>query len=66
MELVEREREQGRLEALLDDLVQGHSRVAVIEAPAGIGKTELLAAAREGARRRGIRCLGARGSELAE
>ncbi|MGE0067071.1 MAG: AAA family ATPase [Solirubrobacterales bacterium] len=64
MSLVERESELDALTALLDGLAAGRSRAALIEGPAGIGKTQLLAAAREAARERGIPSLGARGSEL--
>ncbi|HYC81369.1 MAG TPA: AAA family ATPase [Solirubrobacterales bacterium] len=64
MDLVERESELGSLEALLDGLAAGRSRAALIEGPAGIGKTRLLATAREAAKERGIPSLGARGSEL--
>ena len=64
MDLIERESEVGSLEALLDGLAEGRSRAALIEGPAGIGKTRLLAAARQAAKERGIPSLGARGSEL--
>jgi DNA-binding CsgD family transcriptional regulator len=64
MELVERESELGTLTALLDDLAEGRSRAALIEGPAGIGKTRLLAEARRLAKERRIPSLGARGSEL--
>ena len=64
MELVERESELDALTALLDGLAQGRSRAALIEGPAGIGKTRLLAELRETARERRIPALGARGSEL--
>ncbi|HEY2716524.1 MAG TPA: AAA family ATPase [Solirubrobacterales bacterium] len=64
MDLIERESELGSLDALLDGLAEGRSRAALIEGPAGIGKTRLLAAARAAAKERGIPSLGARGSEL--
>ncbi len=64
MSLVERESELDALTALLDGLAAGRSRAALIEGPAGIGKTRLLAAARAEAKERGIVSLGARGSEL--
>ena len=64
MDLVERESDLGALAELLDGLIDGRSRAVVIEGPAGIGKSRLLAALREGAAQRGIRALGARGSEL--
>ncbi len=64
MDLVEREDDLGALAELLDGLVDGRSRAALIEGPAGIGKSRLLGALREGAAARGIRALTARGSEL--
>ena len=64
MNLVERESELHALSALLDGLAEGRSRAALIEGPAGIGKTRLLAATREAARERRIPSLAARGSEL--
>jgi DNA-binding CsgD family transcriptional regulator len=64
MELVERERELDSMTALLDGLAEGRSRAALIEGPAGIGKTRLLAEMRRAAAERGIPALGARGSEL--
>ena len=48
MDLVEREREMNALTALLDALVEGQPRMALIEGPAGIGKTRLLAELRAG------------------
>nr|MDQ3726565.1 ATP-binding protein [Actinomycetota bacterium] len=64
MLLVERESELDALTALVDGLAEGKSRAALIEGPAGIGKTRLLAEARRVAEERGIPSLGARGSEL--
>jgi DNA-binding CsgD family transcriptional regulator len=64
MDLVERESDLGALAELLDGLVDARSRAVVIEGPAGIGKSRLLAALREGAAARGVRSLAARGSEL--
>ncbi|HEX8753946.1 MAG TPA: AAA family ATPase [Solirubrobacterales bacterium] len=64
MDLIERESELDALTALLDGLAEGRPRMALIEGPAGIGKTRLLAEARRGAEARGIPSLGARGSEL--
>jgi DNA-binding CsgD family transcriptional regulator/predicted DNA-binding transcriptional regulator len=64
MELVERESELGTLTALLEGLAEGRSRAALIEGPAGIGKTRLLTEARRLAKEHGIPSLGARGSEL--
>jgi DNA-binding CsgD family transcriptional regulator len=64
MDLVERERELDALTALLDGLAAGSARTALIEGPAGIGKTRLLSALKDGAGERGVRVLNARGSEL--
>ena len=64
MDLVEREDDLGALAELLDGLVDGRSRAVLIEGPAGIGKSRLLGALRDGAAARGIRALAARGSEL--
>jgi DNA-binding CsgD family transcriptional regulator len=64
MDLVEREDDLGALAELLDGLVDGRSRAALIEGPAGIGKSRLLGALRDGAAARGVRALTARGSEL--
>jgi DNA-binding CsgD family transcriptional regulator len=64
MDLVERESDLGALAELLDGLVDGRSRAVLIEGPAGIGKSRLLGALRDGAAQRGIRTLAARGSEL--
>jgi DNA-binding CsgD family transcriptional regulator len=64
MDLVERESDLGALAVLLDGLDDGRSQAVVIEGPAGIGKSRLLAALRDGAAERGIRALSARGSEL--
>jgi DNA-binding CsgD family transcriptional regulator len=64
MDLVEREDDLGALAELLDGLVDGRSRAALIEGPAGIGKSRLLGALRDGAAARGVRSLTARGSEL--
>ena len=64
MDLVEREREMESLTALLDALVEGQPRMALIEGPSGIGKTRLLTELRRAAGERRIPSLGARGSEL--
>jgi DNA-binding NarL/FixJ family response regulator len=55
------------LEALIDAVATtagGDGLVVTIEGPAGIGKSALLEAARESARRSGLRTLTASGSEL--
>ena len=64
MDLVERERELEAMTALLDALAKGVPHIALIEGPAGIGKTRLLTELRRQARAGGIAALGARGSEL--
>jgi ATP/maltotriose-dependent transcriptional regulator MalT len=63
-DLVERDRELAVLHALLADAVAGRGRVALIEGPAGIGKSRLLGELREAAARDGIPVLAARASEL--
>ncbi len=60
--LLEREREIAALERLLARTRESRGAVVLIEGPAGIGKTRLLAAARE--RARGMTVLTARCSEL--
>ena len=62
--LLERERETASLIAAAEAAAGGVARVAVIEGPAGIGKSRLLAALRKGCAERGLRVLSARGSEL--
>ncbi len=63
--LLERRHELGRIEATLAEACcAGHGRFVVIEGPAGIGKTTLLAAARTVAADAGMRVLRSRGAEL--
>ena len=62
--LVERERELEALDGLLTGFPETPARLAVIEAPAGLGKTALLRHTEKLAVRRGLRVLSARGSEL--
>ncbi len=62
--LVERERELTALGALLGDALAGEGRTALIEGPAGVGKTRLLAEVRRRAESAGARVLSARGSDL--
>jgi DNA-binding SARP family transcriptional activator/DNA-binding CsgD family transcriptional regulator len=62
--IVERENEVTLLGMLLGDAVAGEGRVALIEGPAGIGKTRLLAEARVQGPVYGMSVLSARGSEL--
>jgi DNA-binding NarL/FixJ family response regulator len=63
-QLIERDTELARLEALVDAAVDGNAAVAFVEGPAGIGKSRLLAAAREIAEASGVRVLAARASAL--
>ena len=62
--LFEREAELARVGGLLDGVSRGAGAVVVVEGPAGIGKSELLAAVGAGARARGFGVLSARGSEF--
>jgi AAA ATPase domain len=62
--LLERDVELARLSALMDEATAGRGAVVAVEGPAGIGKTELLAAVRQQADERGFRTLRARGREL--
>jgi DNA-binding NarL/FixJ family response regulator len=62
--LLERDRELGSLRAALAEAAGGEGRLALVEGPAGIGKTRLLAELRAAADQEGIRILSARGSEL--
>jgi DNA-binding CsgD family transcriptional regulator len=62
--LLERDGELASLEALIDAVAGGEARLAIIEAPAGIGKTRLVTEARRRGREAGLRVLAARGGEL--
>jgi DNA-binding NarL/FixJ family response regulator len=62
--LVEREREISALAAALDDAAAGHGRTVAVVGEPGIGKSRLLAAAREHARATGMLVCSARGAEL--
>src|SRR3954465_9388575 len=62
--IVERDNEIGLIGMLLGDAIAGEGRVALIEGPAGIGKTRLLAEARAQGAPLGMAVLSARGSEL--
>src|SRR6266536_2279860 len=62
--LLERNEELARIESALADARRGRGRFVVVEGPAGIGKTALLAAARTTAAEGGMRVLRSRGTEL--
>jgi DNA-binding CsgD family transcriptional regulator/DNA-binding transcriptional ArsR family regulator len=62
--LLERERELAILGRALADAAAGRGRLAVVEGPAGIGKTTLVRAAVQLARERGLTALSARASPL--
>ena len=64
--LLEREAELARVERMFERVRAGVGAVVVVEGPAGMGKSELLAAAGAGARARGLGVLMARGSEFEE
>jgi DNA-binding CsgD family transcriptional regulator len=62
--LLERSEELARIESALAEACSGRGAFVVIEGPAGIGKTALLAAARTAAANSGMRVLRSRGTEL--
>jgi DNA-binding CsgD family transcriptional regulator len=62
--LLERVRELERIRGFLGRAREGHGGALVVEGPAGIGKTVLLAAGLEVAASEGFRVLRARGAEL--
>src|SRR6476660_8618369 len=62
--LLERSAELARMEAALGEARLGRGRFVVIEGPAGIGKTALLAAARTAAADSEMCVLRSRGTEL--
>ena len=63
-QLLERSEELARIESALAEARSGRGTFVVVEGPAGIGKTALLAAARTAAADGGMRVLRARGTEL--
>jgi DNA-binding SARP family transcriptional activator/tetratricopeptide (TPR) repeat protein len=63
-DFADRDKEVAAVHAALDDLAAGEPRLLLIEGPAGIGKTRLLAEARRLAAARLVRVLTARGSQL--
>ena len=62
--LLERSDELARIESALSEARSGTGTLVVVEGPAGIGKTTLLAAARTAAAESGMRVLRSRGTEL--
>jgi hypothetical protein len=62
--LLERSHELARIESALADARTGRGRFVVVEGPAGIGKTALLAAARTAAAEAGMRVLRSRATEM--
>ena len=62
--LLERAKELSLLRAAIADARDGVGRLVIIEGPAGIGKTALLAQTSEVAAQAGVRVLAARGNEL--
>jgi DNA-binding SARP family transcriptional activator/DNA-binding CsgD family transcriptional regulator len=62
--IVERDDELARIAALLDEAAAAQGRVALIEGPAGIGKSRLLAETRQMAEEAGLTTFAARGSEI--
>src|SRR5262249_6822614 len=58
--LLERERELG----VLEELLEGRGGLALVGGPAGIGKSRLLAATRDAAQGAGFRVLAARAGDL--
>src|SRR6516225_3308699 len=62
--LLERDRELERIGQCLERAKAGDGGALIVEGPAGIGKTVLLAAARDVAQSGGFRWLRARGGEL--
>ncbi|HEX8101124.1 MAG TPA: BTAD domain-containing putative transcriptional regulator, partial [Solirubrobacteraceae bacterium] len=63
-DLVERERELHELGVLLAEAQSGQGRVALVEGPAGVGKTRLMAEGRRRAANAGVLALAARAGEL--
>jgi len=63
-QLLERSEELARIESALAASRSGRGRFVVVEGPAGMGKTALLAAARTAAADGGMRVLRSRGTDL--
>src|SRR4051794_3142243 len=64
VQLVERDAEVAELSETLAEARAGAGRLAIVEGPAGIGKTRLMGELRATAGRLGMRILGARATEL--
>jgi ABC-type nitrate/sulfonate/bicarbonate transport system ATPase subunit len=62
--LVQREEELGAIEGWLNGVKEGEGGVALLEGPAGIGKTALLRAVAERAEDIGLSVLHARGGQF--
>ncbi len=62
--LLERDRELGLLDGLVQAAQAGESTLALVEGPAGIGKSQLLSMTRQTAAAAGFRVLTARASDL--
>jgi len=62
--LLEREADVEAITRRLNAAREGHGAIIVVEGPAGVGKSRLLAAARDRGREMGLRVLSARGSRL--
>ena len=62
--LLERDRELALLDELVEGALRGDAVLALLEGPAGIGKSTVLAMARQKAAAAGFRVLAARGSDL--
>jgi DNA-binding CsgD family transcriptional regulator len=63
-QLLERDAELARIQALIESALTGEGRCLLIKGPAGIGKTRLVQAAGGRAREAGMTVLAARGGEL--
>ncbi len=63
-QLLERSEERARIELAFAEARSGRGTFVVVEGPAGMGKTALLAAARTAAAEGGMRVLRSRGTEL--
>jgi DNA-binding CsgD family transcriptional regulator/tetratricopeptide (TPR) repeat protein len=62
--LLERSQERVHIERFLDHVAAGEGRIEALEGPAGIGKTQLMVAAKSSARARGFRIGRAVGAAL--